>query len=80
MDDHEIARVEQAMNTALADDLELTYGKKVTILSYLIAAEVMDEEGTVTVMWTATDGVPSYRLWGLLEWLRRRFAHHTAED
>lgn len=71
--DTELERVENAMNAAIEDDLLVGSDKSVKVLSYLVVAEVMDDDGEVGTMWSYTAGVPDYRRFGMLDWLRWKF-------
>lgn len=73
----EIIAIELALSSAIEDDLNVTYDEgDYTVLNYLVVAEVLDAEGKQTICWTSTDGIPEYRVWGMLHWLKDRLGAH----
>lgn len=76
-DDETVQRIEVDLLTAIANDHEATFGYPVTVASYLLVTEVINDQGGVEMMWTTTDGMPPQAMLGLAHWLLKRVDEAT---
>ena len=77
IDGETIRKIEVGLLEAIAQEYEGTTGEPVTVASYLVVAQVVDEDGDLSMMWATTDRMPAQAMLGHAHWLLKRVDEAT---